>query len=103
MLPSELSRLHDVFHVSMLRKYVSDPSNVLSSQPIELKEDLSYIEEPVQILDRREQVLSNKTIQLVKLLWRSHTIEEVTWEREEIMKTQYPHLFTVREFQDESF
>ena len=93
MLSSELSRLHDVFHVSMLRKYVSDSSHVLSSQPIELKEDLSYIEEPMQILDRREQVLRNKTIQLVKVLWRSHIIEEATWESEEIMKAQYPLLF----------
>ncbi|KAI5351506.1 hypothetical protein L3X38_004397 [Prunus dulcis] len=50
-LPSDLSRLHDVFHVSMLRKYISDPSNVWEEQPIELQEDLTYVEQPVQILD----------------------------------------------------
>ena len=50
-LPPELSRIHDVFHVSMLRKYVYDPSHVLSRQPIELKEDLTYEEEPVEILE----------------------------------------------------
>ncbi|XP_057506530.1 uncharacterized protein LOC130789727 [Actinidia eriantha] len=54
MLLPELSRLHNVFHVSMLWKYVSDPSHALRSQPIELKEDWPYIEEPVQILDRRD-------------------------------------------------
>ncbi|KAH9671308.1 Endonuclease [Citrus sinensis] len=56
-LPPELSRIHDVFHVSMLPKYVYDPSHVLSRQPIELKEDLTYEEEPVEILQQKHQVL----------------------------------------------
>ncbi|XP_059659221.1 uncharacterized protein LOC132306041 [Cornus florida] len=92
-LPKELSRLHDVFHVAMLRKYISEPSHVLVAEPIKVKEDLTYVEELVQILDRREQVLQNKTISLVKVLWRGHTIEEATWESEEVMRMQYPHLF----------
>ena len=92
-LPSELSQVHDVFHVSMLRKYVADPSHVLVSQPVSLREDLVYEEEPVQILDRKEQVLRNKTIPLVKVLWRNHNVEEATWEPEEQMREQYPHLF----------
>ncbi|KAA0032776.1 DNA/RNA polymerase superfamily protein [Cucumis melo var. makuwa] len=79
-LPIELARIHDVFHVSMLRKYIPDPSHVLQEQPVELKEDLSYVEEPVQILDRKEQVLRNKTIPLIKVLWRHHGAEEATWE-----------------------
>ena len=82
-LPSDLDRIHDVFHVSMLRKYIPDPSHILIEQPVEIQENLTYEEEPVQILDRREQVLRNKTISLVKVLWRSHTVEEATWEREE--------------------
>ena len=92
-LPSDLDRIHDVFHVSMLRKYIPDPSHVLIEQPVEIQEDFTYEEEPVQILDRREQVLRNKTIPLVKVLWRSHTVEEATWEREEQMKRHYSHLF----------
>ncbi|CAL2256122.1 unnamed protein product [Prunus armeniaca] len=75
-LPSDLSRLHDVFHVSMLRKYISDPSHVLEEQPTELQEDLTYVEIP-----------------LVKVLWRSHTVEEATWEPEDQMREQYPYLF----------
>ncbi|XP_057468765.1 uncharacterized protein LOC130757974 [Actinidia eriantha] len=59
-LLSEMSTLHSVFHVSMLRKYIADPSHVLVQQPIELEDDLSYVDEPVQILDQREQVLRNK-------------------------------------------
>ena len=92
-LPSDRDRIHDVFHVSMLRKYIQDPSHVLTEQPVEIKENLTYEEEPVQILDRREQVLRNKTIPLVKVLWRSHTVEEATWELEEQMKRHYSHLF----------
>ena len=92
-LSYDLDRIHDVFHVSMLRKYIPDPSHVLTEQPVEIQENLTYEEELVQILDRREQVLRNKTIPLVKVLWRSHTVEEATWEHEEQMKRHYPHLF----------
>ena len=92
-LPSDPDRIHDVFHVSMLCKYIPDPSHVLTEQPVEIQENLTYEEEPVQILNRREQVLRNKTIPLVKVLWRSHTVEEATWEHEEQMKRHYPHVF----------
>ena len=51
-LPPELSSVHNVFHVSILQKYISDPSYVLESEPIEVREDLTYKEQPVQILDR---------------------------------------------------
>ena len=78
----------------MLWKYVYDPSHVLSRQPIELKEDLSYEEEPVEILEQKHQVLRSRTISLVKVLWRNHTREEATWEREDLMRAQYPHMFS---------
>jgi hypothetical protein len=92
-LPMELARLHNVFHVSMLRKYMPDPTHVLSTEPIELKEDLTYIEEPMKILDRGERILRSKVIPLVKVQWRSHGPEEATWETEEQMRKDYPHLF----------
>ena len=53
-LPSELSRIHDTYHVSMLRKYISDPSHVLREQPVQLNENLIYEETPLQIVDRKE-------------------------------------------------
>ncbi|KAI5339250.1 hypothetical protein L3X38_018522 [Prunus dulcis] len=92
-LPAELSRVHDVFHVSMLRKYMSDPSHILEHQPVELEEDLSYEEQPVQILDRKEQMLRSRSIPVVKVLWRSQTVEEATWEPEAQMRAKYPYLF----------
>ncbi|KAI5343852.1 hypothetical protein L3X38_011728 [Prunus dulcis] len=81
-LPPELSRIHDVFHISMLQKYVPDSSHILDQQPVELREDLTYEEQPVQILDRKEHVLHSGTIPVVKVLWRSQTMEEATWEPE---------------------
>ncbi|KAL5555342.1 hypothetical protein UlMin_037578 [Ulmus minor] len=92
-LPPELSYVHNVFHVSMLRRYVSDPSHVLENEPIEVHKDLTYEEQPVQILDRKDKTLRNKVISLVKVLWRNHKVEEATWEREDEMRTKYPHLF----------
>ena len=84
--PPELDRIHDVFHVSMLRKYIADPSHVLRDQLVELKEDLTYKERPVQIVDRKDQVLRNKVVPLVKVLWMNHGREEAPWEREDQMQ-----------------
>ncbi|GMP66376.1 hypothetical protein CsSME_00026758 [Camellia sinensis var. sinensis] len=81
-LPPQLSGVHDVFHVSMLRKYEPDPSHVLDWTDLEVDEDASYEERPVRVLDRRDQVLRGKTIPLVKVLWKHHGVEEATWERE---------------------
>ena len=92
-LPPELEKIHSVFHVSMLRRYRSDPSHVLSSETIELRPDLTYEEEPVEILAREVKELRNKKIPLVKVLWRNHKTEEATWESEETMRQQYPQLF----------
>ena len=77
-LPPELSRIQDTFHVSMLRKYIPDPSHVLREQPVQLKENLTYEETPVQIVDRKEQVLRSKVIPLVKVLWKNHEREAAT-------------------------
>ena len=92
-LPPELEKIHSVFHVSMLRRYRSDPSHVVSSETIELKPDLTYEEEPIEILTREVKELRNKKIPLVKVLWRNHKTEEATWESEETMRHQYPQLF----------
>ncbi|XP_028060472.1 uncharacterized protein LOC114264062 [Camellia sinensis] len=93
VLPPQLSGIHNVFHVSMPRKYEPDPSHMLDWVDFEVYEDASYEEQPVQILDTREQVLRGKTIPLVKVLWRHHGVEEVTWERETEVRSKYPDLF----------
>lgn len=94
-LAEGLSKIHDVFHVSMLRKYILDPSHVLLKQLIELIEDLTYEERPLCILDRKEQVLRIKVISMVKILWINHGIEDATWKNKDKMKQRYPQLFSL--------
>ncbi|KAL0546159.1 hypothetical protein IC582_016065 [Cucumis melo] len=91
-LPPSLSTVHDVFHVSMLRKYVQDPSHVVDYEPLEIDENLRYVEQPVEVLAREVKTLRNKEIPLVKVLWRNHRVEEATWEREDDMRSRYPEL-----------
>ncbi|XP_052887966.1 uncharacterized protein LOC128296580 [Gossypium arboreum] len=69
-LPPELERIHDVFHVSMLRRYHSDPSHIMPIEEIEVRSDLTIEEEPVQILEHDVKVLRKKSVPLVKVLWR---------------------------------
>ncbi|KAM1216834.1 hypothetical protein ACFX2J_013072 [Malus domestica] len=92
-LPLELSKVHDAFHVSMLRHYISDPCHVIPHQLLEINSDLTYDEEPVTILDWKDKVLRNKTVHLVKVLWRNHSVEEATWETKDRMREMYPRLF----------
>ncbi|XP_052481150.1 uncharacterized protein LOC128035448 [Gossypium raimondii] len=75
-IPPELDRIHDVFHVSMLRRYRSDPSHIAIVDEIELRLDLTFEEEPFHILERDVQVLRKKTVPLVKVLWQNHGTEE---------------------------
>ncbi|XP_075499278.1 uncharacterized protein LOC142537666 [Primulina tabacum] len=89
-LPPNLNKVHNVFHVSMLRKYLSNPSHVQKYEPLDLMPNLTYEEIPIQILDRKVKVLRNKEIGLVKVLCRNHLIEEANWETEEKMKQRYP-------------
>ena len=84
--PPELEKIYNVFHVSMLRRYRSDPSHVVSSETIELRPDLTYEKELVEILASELKELRNKKIPLVKVLWRSDKTEEATWESEETMQ-----------------
>ena len=92
-LPPELSAIHNVFHVSMLKKYIPDPSHVLEHDVIKVQEYLCFKEKLVQILDRKEKTLRNKEIPLVKVLWRNQKVEETTWEHEDEMKAKYLEIF----------
>ncbi|GAV57060.1 hypothetical protein CFOL_v3_00598 [Cephalotus follicularis] len=89
-LPPSLADVHNVFHVSMLRRYHPDPSHVLQWEPLELRPDMSFKEIPIQIIDRRIKQLRSKTIPLVKVLWQYHGVEEAACERENYMQAKYP-------------
>ncbi|XP_017640161.1 uncharacterized protein LOC108481555 [Gossypium arboreum] len=77
-LPSELNRIHDVFYVSMLRRYRSASSHIVSIEEIKVKSNLMFEEESVHILDQNVKVLKRKSIPLIKVLWWNHDIEEAT-------------------------
>ncbi|XP_022158367.1 uncharacterized protein LOC111024871 [Momordica charantia] len=70
------------------KKYIHDPSHVLDPEPLQLDESLCYEEIPVRILARETKLLRNRTIHLVKVLWRNHQVEEATWEREDDIKAR---------------
>ena len=92
-LPLIISGVHDVFHVSMLRKYTPDPAHVVDWGQIEVDTDGNFGEGPVCILDSRDQVLRRKTVRLVRVLWRHYGVEESTWECKGTMWATYPLLF----------
>ena len=77
-LSLDLASVHNIFHVSMLKKYISDPFHILRQEPIEVHEDLTYEEKPIKIIDRQEKKLRNKVIPLVKVQWKNHKSEEAT-------------------------
>nr|CAD1821796.1 unnamed protein product [Ananas comosus var. bracteatus] len=92
-LPPKLADVHNVFHVSNLRKYIPDPEHAMLYEPPELQEDLSYEEFLVAIIAREVRKLRNREIPYVKIRWSNHDDREATWELEEEMKANHPHLF----------
>lgn len=77
---ANLVGMHDVFHVSMLRKYIAYPDHFIEYKLLEIHEGLTYEEVPIRILDRKEKVLRIKRIPIVKVLWCNHGVEEASWE-----------------------
>ena len=93
-LPPEFPNVHDVFHVSMLRRYLRDPDrDLLADSPMTLQSNLSFEVRPIEIMDRKEKVLRNKVIPLVKVWWPNQRGGEATWEKEVEMRKHYPELF----------
>ncbi|XP_051146380.1 uncharacterized protein LOC127261976 [Andrographis paniculata] len=89
-LPETLKRVHDVFHVSQLRRYVADPSHILQPEVLDLPEDLVYSEQPIQIVAFKVRSTRNCEIRMVKVVWSQHGIEEAAWETEQKMRGKYP-------------
>jgi hypothetical protein len=86
--------VHDIFHVSQLKKCLRVPEEQLSMEELEVKKDLSYQEYPIKILETLERVTRNKKIKMCKVQWSQHTKEEATWERDEELKAEFPSIFS---------
>jgi hypothetical protein len=86
--------VHDVFHVSPLKKCICVPEEQLPMKDLDAKEDLSYQEYHVKILETSERVTRNKRIKMCKVQWSHHTEKEATWKREEELKAEFPNFFS---------
>jgi hypothetical protein len=93
-LPPQLSDMHDIFHVSQLKKCLRVPEEEIPMEDLDVKEDLSYQKYPVKILETSERVIRNKKVKMCKVQWSHHTEEEATWEREGELKVEFLCFFS---------
>nr|ABF96299.1 retrotransposon protein, putative, Ty3-gypsy subclass, expressed [Oryza sativa Japonica Group] len=92
-LPQSLAGVHNVFHVSQLKKCLRVPTEEANIEQIEVQEDLTSVEKPIRILETNERRTRNRVIRFCKVQWSNHSEEESTWEREDELKSAHPHLF----------
>ncbi|GJS60777.1 putative reverse transcriptase domain-containing protein [Tanacetum coccineum] len=94
-LPEELNSIHNTFHVSNLKKCLSDESLIILIKELQLDDKLNFVEEPVEVMDREIKQLKRSHIPIVKVRWNSKRGPEFTWEREDEIRAKYPHLFSI--------
>jgi hypothetical protein len=93
-IPPQLSDVHDIFHVSQLRKYLRVSEEQIPLEELTVGEDLTYQEYPVKILDTSERVTRNNRYKMCKVKWSNHTEQEATWEKEDQLKTEFSDIFS---------
>jgi hypothetical protein len=89
-LPLKMSAVHNVFHVSQLKKCVRMPIEIIAEPEVEIEPDLSYQEYPSKVLDCKERSTQAKLIKMYKIQWSNHSEEEATWETEEFLRSNFP-------------
>jgi hypothetical protein len=89
-LPPQLAAIHNIFHVSQLKKCIKIATEVINFQAIKIKSDLSYTEHPIRILDTKERSTRRETVTKFKIQWNHHTEEEATWETESYLQHNFP-------------
>ena len=91
-LPASMT-VHNVFHVSLLKKYVPDANHIIDWTVIQVEPEGVLQVHPMRILDRKRKQLRNRAIELVKVQWTWYGHEDATWEHADVMRAEYPHLF----------
>ncbi|KAK1680919.1 hypothetical protein QYE76_041767 [Lolium multiflorum] len=98
-LPEEMSAVHDMFHISLLRKCLEVPEKTevfknIDHRSVDINQDLMYREVPIRILEDAYRTTHTQSIKFLKIQWSNHTEDKATWEREDFMKKEYPDLFS---------
>jgi hypothetical protein len=93
-LPTQLMDVHDVFHVSQLRKCLRVPEEQMPLEELTIGKDLTYQEYPVKILDTSEKVTQNNRYNMCKVHWSNHTKDEATWDKEDQLRVEFPNIFS---------
>ncbi|WVZ63645.1 hypothetical protein U9M48_013259 [Paspalum notatum var. saurae] len=96
-LPPYLTTVHDVFHVSQLKKCLRVPEEAVDTSQIQIEPDLTYEERPIKILDQKQRTTRRRTINFYKVQWSNHFEEEATWEQEEYLQSKYPGFLSATE------
>jgi hypothetical protein len=89
-MPPSLAGVHNIFHVSQLKKCFKAPMDVVLPEVTPLEDDLSYPEHPIKVLDQKDRVTRRKTIKFFKIQWSNHTEEEAIWESEDFLCSHHP-------------
>ncbi|WVZ76457.1 hypothetical protein U9M48_024433 [Paspalum notatum var. saurae] len=89
-LPPHLAAVHDVFHVSQLKKCLRVPEEEVDTSQIQIEPDLTYEARPIKILDQKQRSTRRNTVNFYKVQWSDHSEEEATWETEEYLQTKHP-------------
>ena len=88
------SAVHNVFHISQLKKCLRVPDEAVEIEELPLQPDLTYVEHPIKILDEKERVTRNRVVKFYKVQWQNHSEDEATWEQESYLLKHYPHLLS---------
>jgi hypothetical protein len=89
-LPPSLARVHDIFHLSQLKKCLKVPMDIMLPEVTPLEANLSYPEHPIKVLDEKDRITRRKIIMFFKIQWSNHSEEETTWESEDFIRSRHP-------------
>jgi hypothetical protein len=89
-IPETLSAVHNVFHVSQLKKCLWVPDRTIDVTDVTLEPDLTYSEHPIQVLDQKDRITRRRVLKFYKIHWNQHTEDEATWETQDFLEKNFP-------------